>query len=76
MYVLDGEAKEILTTGTLYLETKEGKSATSRFAARGKIEDVGGEGLRFVEWQGWVDYMPFAVAGVFKVERLYDTGAS
>lgn len=60
-----------MTTGTLYLEMKDGKRATSTYAAKGVVDDVESRNPRLREWQGWCDYMPFLLGGLFEAGRIY-----
>lgn len=62
----------MLTTGTLYLEMTDGKSATSNFAARGLVDDAESQTPKFKEWQGWCDYIPYFQAGMLDVPRVYE----
>ncbi|PVH75243.1 hypothetical protein DL98DRAFT_593372 [Cadophora sp. DSE1049] len=71
VYNLDGQGGQVLTTGTLYLEMNGGQKATSVYAARCLVDGVGSETPKIKEWQGWCDYMPYIMAGMFEAPRIY-----
>ncbi|KAK0111163.1 hypothetical protein ONS95_001540 [Cadophora gregata] len=72
VYNLDGQGGQVLTTGTLFLEMMGGQKATSVYAARCLVYDVGSANPRIKEWQGWCDYMPYMLAGMFEAPRIYN----